>query len=336
MHYEKSSVWRITAESVAVRIGHFGYSVGGRLSNLMSGLADRTILYQNGRIILVNYGLLVSVGSVFWMYITGACLLAHGLTPRQTAFFLVGGTLAALFASRLFWWLEHLPSLWQQPMLGIRKVGYVSWGGITGVFLFALGFSAAYSYPLLAAGDDVLRGLFVAYALGRIGCLTYGCCYGKGSGRYGVRYRNSNAKVVREKGLSSDCRYPTQMYSCFEGIVLFLFLNAIPYYEVAAGVLTALSFLIYPIGRACIESFRDRRRYWGHRFTVGQLECAVMFGCGWLLLCYAIDFSSRRFAPVPFSISQLSRALSLAPILIISGIIVFFSTGFHWKRVGTW
>ena len=111
------------------------------LGRLTSRLANYTILYQNGSFILVTFGLLVTAGAAVWMYITASCFLAHGLSAKQSAVFLLGATISALAFSRLFWWLGHIRSMIRQPFWGMRNVGYVSWGGLAGVAIFSLAFS---------------------------------------------------------------------------------------------------------------------------------------------------------------------------------------------------
>jgi phosphatidylglycerol---prolipoprotein diacylglyceryl transferase len=336
MHTDVISVQNSEAVPISSESNPIAHPVPGKLSCILSTLANCTILYQNGSFILVTFGLLVSSGAVLWMLVTGACFLAHGLTLHQSAVFLVGATVSSLLFSHVFWWLGHLPTIIRQPLLGLRNVGFVSWGGLAGIAIFCFGFSITNRYPLFTVSDDVARGLFAAYALGRLGCLTYGCCYGVTCVKRGIRYRNRHAKVVREKGETSILRYPTQIYSCIEGAVLFCFLNAVPWYEVPAGLITALSFLTYPIGRAYIESFRDRKRYVRSLFTSGHFACMAMFILGWLILCYAVHPSNHALPPKPFSANGFGQALPLVPAMLFSGAVVFLATGFHWKRVGTW
>lgn len=312
-----------------------GSSLWARLNLLFSDVADRTILYQRGSLILVSYGALVTAGALLWMIVTGACLLETGLTHGRIAFFMIGAALSALLGAHLFWWQEHLPSMLNQPLLGLRHVGFVSWGGLLGTLVFSTGFSAATGYSLLATTDAVMRGLFGGYAVGRVGCLTYGCCYGRTARRFGVRYRNPAAKVVRERGGCLSPRYPTPVYSAAVGTALFVILNAMPYYHVRAGLITAVACLLYPIGRAGVECFRDRRRYIRSLFTGGHLACLVMFLAGCVLLS-VLDPPNGAPGPLPLSLNGIRRSLTSAPGMLVAGCIVFLRTSVHWKRVGTW
>ncbi len=306
-----------------------------KLSKFLDAWANRTILFQCGNFILVSYGVLIAVGTILFMLITIACLIQHGVTSSQAAIYMAGAVLTTLVASHAFWWLGNQRSIVRQPLFGIRNVGFVSWGNLFGLTLFSAGFAAVFNFPLLGVADDLVRGMFAAYAIGRLGCLTYGCCYGVATGKHGVRYINPAAKVIRERG---DCRlprHPTQIYSFVEGMVLLVLLNLMPYLQISVGSITAAAFLIYPIGRALIEFVRDRKRYCHGIFTSGHLACLIMFLSGWILL-FLIPASGGKFSPAPLSMVAFRESWSLAPVVFMVGVIVFFTTSFHWKRVGTW
>jgi phosphatidylglycerol:prolipoprotein diacylglycerol transferase len=310
-------------------------SLSARLDQTFSTLAECTILCRCQHVILVTFGVLVSVGALVWMVVTGSCLLAHGFQEGHVAGFMIGAALSAVAAGRGLWWVTNLRVLRHQPLLGLRRVGFVSWGALTGTVAFTAGFALTLGLPVMALSDAVMRGMFAAYAIGRIGCLTYGCCYGRISPASGVWYRNPDSKVVRERGPCHAPRYPTQVYSAAFGTLLFVGLNAMPYYEVPAGWITVAGCLAYPIGRAWVEVFRERERYIGEMFTTGQGACLVMFVAGCALLL-SLDLSSAAPRPLPLSPSVIRQSLSLAPAILLGGFIVFVVTSVHWKRIGSW
>ena len=310
-------------------------SPSARLDDTLSALADCTILCRCRNVILVTFGVLVSIGALVWMVVTGSCLLVQGFRQGHVAGFLIGATLSTLAGGRGLWWVTNLRVLRHQPLLGLRRVGFVSWGGLTGAVAFTTGFAFTLGYPVMVLSDAVMRGMFAAYAIGRIGCLTYGCCYGRTSPTSGVWYRNPDSKVVRERGPCYAPRYPTQVYSAAFGTLLFVGLNAMPYYEMPAGWITAATCLAYPIGRAWVEVFRERDRYIGGLFTTGHSACLVMFLAGCALLLF-LDSSSLAPAPLPLSASAIRQSLSLAPAILLGGSVVFVATSVHWKRIGSW
>lgn len=310
-------------------------SLSARLDRAFSSLADCTILHRGPNVILVTFGVLVSIGALVWMVITGSCLLAHGIRPGHVAGFMIGAAVSTVAAGRGLWWVTNLRVLRHQPLLGLRRVGFVSWGALTGAVAFTAGFAFTSGYPALVMSDAVMRGMFAAYALGRIGCLTYGCCYGRISPASGVWYRNPDSKVVRERGPCHAPRYPTQVYSAAFGALLFVGLNAMPYSEVPAGWITVAGCLAYPIGRAWVEVFRDRERYIGEMLTTGQCACLVMFLAGCALLLF-LDPSSVAPRPLPLSPSAIRESLTLAPAILLAGFVVFVVTSVHWRQIGSW
>lgn len=306
-----------------------------RLNLLFSDIADLTVCYRRGNVIVVTFGVFVTAGAIVGMLVTGACLLAHPLPHSVVAALLAGVSASAVLGGHVSWRVGQARSLRRQPLFGFRRNGFMSWGALVGAGAYIAWFGHANDIPVLALSDAVMRGVFGAYAIGRIGCLTYGCCYGRCAVIYGIQYRNPASKVNREQGLTLAPRYPTQVYSAILGGVLFVVLNAIPSFGAPTGLVTAAACLVYPVGRAWVELFRERKRYLGGLFTTGHVGCLLMFlvGCG---LLAATDPLDAALAPLPLSVEALGRAVSLTRVILLSGAMIFVATGIHWKQVGSW
>ncbi len=298
-------------------------------------IADWTILFRRGNIILTSYGIFVTIGAVIFMLHSGSLFFLQGLERRFVALFLFSAALLTAFFSHLFWWLGQWSEVRKRPWQSLRKVGFVSYGALFGLVVcsFAFGYGA-HTSPLMVL-DVVVRGMFIAYAIGRIGCLTYGCCWGKDCGTRGIAYHNPEAKVVRMAGPDQAVRHPTPLYSAVEGLVLFIFLNALSYFPLPAGFLTALVFLLYPTGRFLIEFYRERKRTVFHYLNEGHLCCAGMFLAGVILL-FLLPVGVNEFSPRGWHVSGLVQSLSILPAVIGTGALIFLITSFHWRRVGTW
>ena len=305
------------------------------LHRVMDALAQKTILFRKGRVIFVTEGLFVAAGTVVFSQQLATLFVVQGLPRRHIALILAASAPAVLLLTRLFWWLGNLDGLRGQPLHGLKRVGYVSWGSPVAFLAVSAAASVAWNVPFLMIMDVFVRGMFAQYALGRLGCLTYGCCWGRPCGRGGIEYRNPEAKVVRLTGTTGGRRYPTQAYSSLEGAVLFILLNAAASPALPAGFLTALAFMLYPLGRAWIQFHREHVRGNGGPFASALAICAVIFLAAWVLLM-GLDPKAGPASPQAWNLAAFLSGLALWPIMLANAALAFFAAGFHWKRIGTW
>ena len=298
-------------------------------------IADWTVFFRRGPVILVSYGIFIALGSFISMLHASSLFLLQGIEKKHVAVFLAGTVLLTFLFAHLFWWVGHWKDWRRRPVVGFRLVGFVSYGALFGIALACLAFARGFGYPLLLISDVAVRGLYIAYAIGRIGCLTYGCCWGKASLSYGILYRNPEAKVVRMSGGPSPMLHPAPLYSAIEGLVLFIILNSLCYFPLPPGFLTVFGLLLYPMGRAFIEPYRERRFYLSSALNEGHIGCALMFLAGVIML-FLISPGMGPSSPRPLNLEGFIQGLSLIPVILAVSALVFFMTGFHWRKVGTW
>lgn len=100
-----------------------------------------------------------------------------GLAP----WVVVGG----LVGARMFFVIQYQDQFFVGGVLEtLRRIasftegGLVVYGSFIGGFLATVLYSRRSRVPLLTLGDVVIPSLFLGVALGRIGCLLNGCCYG--------------------------------------------------------------------------------------------------------------------------------------------------------------
>lgn len=301
----------------------------------LTALARRPVLFRRGNLILVTNGLFVMAGAFLFVQHVTTLFLIQGLTKSQVVLFLFGTMLSASFFGYFFWWLGHWRELIRQPWLGIKNNGFVSFGAFFGLIFASALFAWRFHYPALMITDVVVRGMFINYAIGRNGCVTYGCCWGKASTHYGILYQDPQSKVLRLTGKKEALCYPTQAFSSLEGLLLFVLLNGLAFKRLPAGFLTAMVFLVYPLGRSFIEFYRERRLRFHEYFNEGHVSCAVMFSLG-LALLFSLSPVITGYSPRPWNGQAFVEGLSLVPLTLLIGICIFLVTGFHWKKVGTW
>lgn len=130
------------------------------------------------------------------------------------------------------------------------SVGGVTFEGgiITGIVAFLLIFPFALKkerYHILTYLDQIVIGVLIAHAFGRVGCYLGGCCYGKETDSWlGIYYPVAGATV-----------YPTQLYEA-----IFLFICFIVFFFFIKKNHTEKYLITYGIFRFFLEYLRGDDR----------------------------------------------------------------------------
>jgi prolipoprotein diacylglyceryltransferase/protein-S-isoprenylcysteine O-methyltransferase Ste14 len=304
----------------------------------LNALAARTVFARRGRLILVSYGAFITAGALLTMGYMSALLLAQGWTLGTIGVLVATLSVAAVAFGKAVWWAGRWRDMLREPLYGLRAVGFVSWGALLGLLLASALVATKTGHSLLVITDVLMASLPLCYMLGRIGCLTYGCCYGSERCGHGIVYRSHEAKAVRESGRVDVARYPTQVLSAAHGLVVFLVLLAVTAASPPVGLVTALGFIVYGAGRFVEEFLRDRDRPFFGLLTVGQAGAGAVLAAGCVLL-FVVDPRGAVFAPADLATAVstiLANALSIGPALFGAAGFLFVATSFHWKRIGSW
>jgi phosphatidylglycerol:prolipoprotein diacylglycerol transferase len=78
--------------------------------------------------------------------------------------------------------------------------------------------------PGLLTADAFAPGIALGHAIGRLGCFSAGCCWGRRTGvPWAVTFTNSDANRMFGTPLGVPL-HPTQLYECFAELCVFAFL----------------------------------------------------------------------------------------------------------------
>jgi phosphatidylglycerol:prolipoprotein diacylglycerol transferase len=171
---------------------------------------------------------------------------------------------SALVGAKLLLFLSDYSYYSQNPreifsLSTLRSTG-VYYGGL----LLALGASAWYlkksRLPAWKVADLCAPGIALGQAIGRIGCLSAGCCYGKPTTLpWGItftsRYAFDNVGVPLNTPL-----HPTQLYESIGTLILFLYLMWRLSRRHFTGQIILEYLVAYASLRFAIEFFRDDER----------------------------------------------------------------------------
>lgn len=134
------------------------------------------------------------------------------------------GIPAGIVFSRLLHVLDRWGYYSQHPGQIIGAEGLTIYGAVLGAALAIWIYSRFSNFRFTYAADLVAPGIVLAQAIGRVGCLINGCCYGtKTSLPWGIIYTNpdSSGYSASQSLLPGIGLHPTQVYEIIFLIILF-------------------------------------------------------------------------------------------------------------------
>jgi len=305
-------------------------------NRVLDWLADRVVFFHWGDFVFVTFGLFAALGMAVTLFTAGVVLIGQGLSPLAFLALALGSSFAVVVGSWLLAQLLDWRLVLQHPLVALRRPVFVSWGGLLllPAVLWVVGTLA--SFEPLALLDAAARTVPAGHALGRIGCLSYGCCFGLPThGALAITYRDGRAKAVRIASLQGVRLHPAALYEALLDVLLVVVTNAAAAAGAPLGLPVALGFVVYGAGRFGIEFVKDNRG----RFVVGplainHLASVALIGTGLLL---ARTVLAAPLAPLAVAWAPgLEQGLGLLPAILPAVGVVFFGFSLHGRRIGTW
>ena len=294
-------------------------------------LANRTILFQRGEYLFATFGLFAGLAAFAGGVCAAWLLLSYGLPWSEAALILAGILVGHLVFARAFLLPWRVEGLRKQPLTVLRTVEFASWGGFAAIAV-ALGlYSQLSGLAMLDLTDIAVRSGTLAHAIGRLGCFSFGCCFGRPTNLpLGVRYESPLAKAARVSGLRGVPLHPVPLYECALNLVLFGVLNGLAFAGAAQGLPTALYLIAYGSGRFLLEGLR----YNGTPESIGPLHRNQ-----WLSLAMVI--SGALLLPfggaAPSSLTPgAAELLAMVPVLAAASGVVFLAYSLHRGAIGRW
>lgn len=166
-------------------------------------------------------------------------------------------------------------------IFAVWKGGFVFWGGAVGGTIALISFCKKRKIPLGEMADYCAPGLAIGHAVGRIGCVAGGCCFGDavyhldsagnviadapfalafppGSIAYNSLYNHASGEtlaLMNKLGTTLPL-FPVQLVESLGNIVIFFVLMVLIPKKRAHGQITLLYFILYSIMRALTETLR--------------------------------------------------------------------------------
>ena len=211
------------------------------------------VLFTIGNIKIYGYGFLIAVGIL--VASIGAFICAHkkGLNLEVVLDLICCNLCGGLIGGKLLSVLVNVKYALENN-LSFDDVfgGIVIYGAIIGAALACLIYCKVKNVSFLEYGDIALPCICFAHGIGRLGCLSAGCCYGKEYHGFGAITFTDSVFAPNNIPL-----IPTQIISSvfmiiFGCICLWIMFKK----KTPTGYLSSTYFLVYGIARFVVEFLR--------------------------------------------------------------------------------
>ncbi|HEX8492397.1 MAG TPA: prolipoprotein diacylglyceryl transferase [Pyrinomonadaceae bacterium] len=244
-------------------------------------------LFRIGDFPINTYGVLLAMAFLAALLVAARLAARDGL-PRERVYDLGLWMLLAALVGSKFLMLFTEPEYRQNPLrllsLDFLRSGGVFYGGFLGAVGVGYFLIKRYGLPWWKTADAFAPGIALGNVLGRQGCFSAGCCWGKPTTQaWGVHFTEKAnditgvPTVVEHLAKEHPAEYqvwlqklgdplaplhlhPTQLYESFAALLIFFFLLWLHRRKRFSGQVILLYAVLYGAARFTIEFFRDDPR----------------------------------------------------------------------------
>ncbi len=266
-------------------------------------------LFKLGPVTVYTYGVLLAAAYLLGLRLAMSRAKSRGLDPNRTLDLGIAIIISALVGAKLLLLLVDFDRFRQNPgeLFSIVRSGGVFYGGLIAAVAVAFWYMWRHKMPLWTTCDVFAPGIALGHAVGRLGCLMAGCCYGRPTDvPWAITFTNPEAAANVGTPLGVAL-HPTQLYeSGAEALILVLLLVTEKKGRPFEGRTFWSYMALYGISRFVIEFFRgdDRGVLFG-AVSTSQFISLVLVPLAIGMLIYR---SRRTSDPLPVGARAVRRA----------------------------
>ena len=219
----------------------FSISVPEFLKGMLSFLPEQITVHAYGTLVALFY--------------TEKQSIKIGVKKARIIDLFIWVFIAAYIGGRFFHFFEKPDYYFGDPanMLTFSGSGFVFYGSLIFAIPALLIFFKVYKMPGMQMIDIIAFVAVIVHIFGRMGCFMAGCCHGIPTDSFvGVTFTHANSQAD-PLGVPL---HPTQLYSVFMLLIIFVVLIIIKNRKMFAGQLFLTYVVLYAVGRSVIEEFR--------------------------------------------------------------------------------
>jgi phosphatidylglycerol---prolipoprotein diacylglyceryl transferase len=213
------------------------------------------------------YGLLLAIAFLAGLWLTARearrARLDVGKITDMGVWVLIAGLVGAKLLLVIVDWRAYLRN--PRELVSVLQSGGVFYGGLAAGIAVAWWYARKNDLPGWPTADVLAPGVVLGQAIGRLGCLAAGCCYGKPANvPWAITFTNVDA--ARQVGTPLDQPlHPTQLYESVACLLVFFLLLWLAPRKRFHGQIVLTYVILYSAARFVIEFFRGdiARGLWG-------------------------------------------------------------------------
>lgn len=218
------------------------------------------VLFQFGSVTIYWYGVLFAGGflaaALHWTVLGGRAGMPKGLGIELCIWVIMASVVGARLAYVLANWDQFTDH--PRAVLFIHQGGLIYYGGLIGAMIAIPLLAGIRHIPVWRMADFAISAVPLGHAIGRIGCLMNGCCFGAASESWWA---------VPLDGIR---RHPVPLAEATLNLALYIFLLEMFQRKHREGRVFAAYLMIYPLIRLGLEFFRGDERLSGLILNAAQ------------------------------------------------------------------
>ncbi len=215
-------------------------------------------LIHIGSFYLPTYGVMLAIAYLTAIWLLRRKAIAEGLPEQRVLDLSLYILASAILGAKLLLVIVEWKHYTTQPkdLIEVLRSGGVFYGGFICATVVGIWYMRKHRLPAWKIADMGAPSIALGEAIGRLGCLAAGCCYGKEcSAPWAVTFHDPFAHDNVGTPLNVPL-HPTQIYLSVNALVIFLVLQWAYRRKTFDGEVFWLYVLLYSITRGIIEIWR--------------------------------------------------------------------------------
>ncbi len=246
-----------------------------------------------GPIPVHTYGVLLAIAFLVGLFVVSGRAKREGLDPGRITDMAVWVLIAGLVGAKALLVALDWRFYFRNPrdLFSVFQSGGVFYGGLIAGLLVAWWYARRHALPAWSTADALAPGVILGQAIGRLGCFSAGCCWGKPAlVPWAVTF--TDVYAARQVGTPLDTPlHPSQLYESAAAFLIFFFLLWLAPRKRFHGQVALVYVALYSAVRFTLEFWRgdpDRGMWFRGVLSTSQLVAIV------LLVAVAILFPRLR------------------------------------------